>query len=204
MDQFEPDPPSVDFEAAYREIPPWEIGRPQPAVASLVSGAAFVGPVLDVGCGTGENALELARSGLEVVAVDSSPAAIDAARSKAMERGLDVEFAVADAHNLSLGRRFTTILDSALLHVIGDRHRYSDQLASVIEPDGRLVLLEISDDAPIPYPKISEASIRKAFAPPLWQIDSLSKTHFDTLLGRFPAWLALITGTGGRSRDSDG
>lgn len=198
MEPSEPDPPAVDFEAAYREVPPWEIGRPQPAIASLVVAAAVVGPVLDVGCGTGENALELARSGLEVVAVDSSPAAIAVARSKAAERSLDVEFVVADAYDLSLGRRFATVLDSALLHVIGDRRRYSERLASVMEPDGRLVLLEISDDAPIPYPKISEASIRDAFAPPLWEIDSVSKVHFDTLLGRFPAWLVLITRTAGR------
>lgn len=204
MAGMEPNPsqPDVDFEAAYRELPPWEIGSAQPVVAQMASEASMVGPVLDVGCGTGENALELARQGLEVVAVDSSSAAIELARAKAADRSIPVQFVVADAHQLAaeLGRRFPTVMDSALLHVIDDKPGYAEQLARVIRPAGRLILLEISDQADIPYPKISEAEIRAAFAPPHWHIQSLDTVAYQTQYGSFPAWLGIVRPSPERSR----
>ena len=186
-------PPEVDFESAYRQLPPWEIGAAQPVIAQMAAEGSLVGPVLDVGCGTGENALELARHGLEVVAVDFASRAIQLARAKATDRSLPVEFVVADAHQLeALGRRFPTVVDSALLHVIDDKPGYADQLAAVIQPDGRLILLEISDEADIPYPKISEAQIRTTFSPPRWLIQSLDTVTYQTHYGPFPAWLGMV------------
>ena len=76
------------FEQAYQDgPPPWEIGRPQPAFVALEEAGEIVGDVLDVGCGTGENALYLANRGHEVWGVDGVPAAIERARQKAAERG---------------------------------------------------------------------------------------------------------------------
>jgi ubiquinone/menaquinone biosynthesis C-methylase UbiE len=188
-----PPHPEVDFEAAYRQIPPWEIGAAQPVIAQMAAARSLVGPVLDVGCGTGENALELARHGLEGVAVDSSSRAIELATAKAADRSLPVEFVVADAHRLDvLARRFPTVMDSALLHVIDDKPGYADQLAAVIQPDGRLILLEISDEADIPYPKISEAEIRTTFTSPGWLIQSLDTVTYQTHYGSFPAWLGIV------------
>jgi 2-polyprenyl-3-methyl-5-hydroxy-6-metoxy-1,4-benzoquinol methylase len=53
--------------------------------------------VLDAGCGTGENALHVASLGLLVLAVDVAETALAIARKKADERGIQVEFAAADA-----------------------------------------------------------------------------------------------------------
>ncbi len=59
------------WDASYREGPaPWDTGRPQPAVVRLTAEAAFAGAVLDAGCGTGDNALHIASSGLSVLGVD--------------------------------------------------------------------------------------------------------------------------------------
>jgi SAM-dependent methyltransferase len=53
------------WDASYTDGPaPWDLGRPQPAIAQIVASGAFVGTVLDVGCGSGENALLIASSGL--------------------------------------------------------------------------------------------------------------------------------------------
>src|SRR5215471_15125029 len=86
--------------------PPWDIGRPQPAVVRLASEGGFAGAVLDAGCGTGENALHLASLGLSVLGVDVAETALAIARKKAEKRGIDIEFVAADAFQLErLGRR---------------------------------------------------------------------------------------------------
>jgi SAM-dependent methyltransferase len=65
-------------------------------------------PVLDVGAGTGRVALDLARRGHEVVAVDRDPALLDALRERAA--GLPVSAVVADARDFALDRRFALVI----------------------------------------------------------------------------------------------
>jgi len=73
--------------------------------------------VLDAGCGTGENALHVASLGLSVLGFDVAETALAIARQKATDRGIEVEFATADAFHLErLGRRFQTVLDCGLFH----------------------------------------------------------------------------------------
>ena len=55
------------------------------------------GSVLDIGCGTGENALFFAGEGYEVWGIDSAPLAIQKAREKAAGRGLSVHFLIMNA-----------------------------------------------------------------------------------------------------------
>jgi hypothetical protein len=51
------------WDASYDDGPaPWDIGRPQPVIARLVSDGRIVGPVLDAGCGSGETRFTLRRS----------------------------------------------------------------------------------------------------------------------------------------------
>jgi SAM-dependent methyltransferase len=68
------------------------------------------GPVLDVGCGTGRVALDLASLGHEVVAVDVDPALVAALNARAAERGLPARAVAADARSLALGRRFPLVI----------------------------------------------------------------------------------------------
>jgi SAM-dependent methyltransferase len=66
------------------------------------------GPVLDIGAGTGRIALDLARQGVEVVAVDREEAFLAELRRRG--HGLPVTTVAADARDYDLGRRFPLIL----------------------------------------------------------------------------------------------
>src|SRR3990172_6380518 len=85
------------FNSAYIGRPPWDIGRPQIEFKRMAEAREITGRVLDVGCGTGENALYIATLGHKVSGIDISPLAIRRAEVKARERGLDVQFEVWDA-----------------------------------------------------------------------------------------------------------
>ncbi|WP_410606480.1 class I SAM-dependent methyltransferase [Amycolatopsis sp. lyj-109] len=183
------------FAAAYRGAPPWEIGRPQPAVVALAGRGGFAGRVLDVGCGTGENTLYLAGLGHPVLGIDGTPAAIERARSKASQRGSTAEFAVADAFGLAaLHRRFDVALDSAFLHVLsGSRARraYIDQLAAVVIPGGRVHLLEISEADVKLVPSMTRAEITGAFGEG-WSAPEISTESYAVTTGDIPAWLVTV------------
>jgi len=142
----------LPWDASYLDGPaPWDIGQPQPAIVRLASEGGFAGAVLDAGCGTGENALYVASLGLSVLGVDAAETALAIARKKADDRGIEVEFAAADAFHLErLGRRFETVLDCGLFHTFdGDeRPSYVVSLATVTERDGTLYVLCFSDDGP--------------------------------------------------------
>lgn len=191
----------LPWDASYRAgMPPWDIGQPQPAIRRLVSERDLVGPVLDVGCGTGEHALLIASLGLDVVGVDVAETAVAMAREKARQRGSGAEFAVADALRLSaLGRRFQTVLDCGLFHTFdaAERSEYAASLAAVTERGGTLYVLCFSDDGPEvgPHP-ISQVDLRTAFGPNAgWDITTiqprrvLTGMHVDGA----PAWLATIS-----------
>src|SRR3954468_5181231 len=97
----------VDFDALYQggqilegvDLPsiPWDIGAAQPVVIEAERAGRFHGAVLDVGSGLGDNAIYLAGQGHPVTGIDAAPTAIEQARHRAQERGVDVQFALADA-----------------------------------------------------------------------------------------------------------
>src|SRR5215213_6240238 len=160
----------LPWDASYHDGPaPWDIGQPQPAIVRLASKGAFVGAVLDAGCGTGENALHLASLGLSVLGVDVAETALAIAREKAADRGIEIEFAAADALALErLGRSFDTVLDCGLFHTFDSDERpgYVASLASVTERGGTLYVLCFSDDGPDtgPHP-VSREELRATFSP---------------------------------------
>jgi SAM-dependent methyltransferase len=163
------DTPRRDFEASYLSgDAPWDIGRPQAEIVALAESGLITGSVLDIGCGTGENALYLAGRGHAVFGLDGSATGIERARQKAVQRGLPVQFHVWDA--LELGRlrqRFETVIDVGLFHVFadGERRRYAESLAEVTAPGSDLFILNWStEEPPGPGPRrVSEDEIRDAF-----------------------------------------
>jgi SAM-dependent methyltransferase len=164
------DGPARDFEAIYRAgDAPWEIRRPQPAIVGLAEAGRIVGTVLDVGCGTGENALYLAGRGHLVMGLDRAQTAVALARGKAAERGLGgAQFHVWDALELGrLRKSFDTVIDCGLFHLFDrdERRRYAQSLTEVTASGSDLYLLCFSDEEPAgPGPhRIAEHEIRDAF-----------------------------------------
>ena len=169
------------FETAYAGKAPWDIGKPQRAIAESVH--LVTSPVLDAGCGTGENALFLAVSGHHVTGIDFVDEAIRMARRKAAERDLTVEFQVKDAMTLGdWDKRFATVIDSGLFHVFSDedRVRYVAGLTHVTEPGGRLLLLCFSDEEPGTHGprRVTQREIRAAFENS-WTVGEIRAGHAE-------------------------
>ncbi|MET9681823.1 class I SAM-dependent methyltransferase [Streptomyces coeruleorubidus] len=101
----------LDQEAAVRRVledfyrdgkPPWDSGVTPPELVALVEGPGALTPgrVLELGCGTGTNAVYLARHGWRVAAVDLVDRAVRQAREKADAAGADVTVLCGDATRL--------------------------------------------------------------------------------------------------------
>ncbi|GAA4212328.1 class I SAM-dependent methyltransferase [Microbispora amethystogenes] len=87
--------------------PPWDTGVTPPELVALIEGpgeghgaALPPGRALELGCGTGTNAIYLARHGWEVVAVDLVGRAIELARERTEAAGVDVRLLHGDATRL--------------------------------------------------------------------------------------------------------
>ena len=196
------------FEQMYQGQAPWDTGRPQPAIVKLAEAGQIRGRVLDVGCGTGENLLYLAARGHEAWGLDFVPVAIERAKAKAAQRGIEAHFIVGNALELNkLGRRFDTVIDCGLFHTFTDEERlvFVQGLSEVLGPGGLLHILCFSDEEPgTEGPRrISQQEIRDAFHVG-WKVQRIEPTHFESLErpeglkftpGGPKAWLATIERT---------
>lgn len=188
------------FNEAYKGTPLWDIGRPQAEFVRIAREGGVAGRVLDVGCGTGENAIFFASLGLEVFGLDGASLAIEKARKKALERGVRVEFGVGNALHLEeLRRRFDTITDSGLFHVFSDENRkiFAKGLKAALKESGTYYMLCFSDKEPRDWGgprRVSKQEIMETFGEG-WKINYIREARFSTTFndeGGY-AWLSSIT-----------
>jgi len=145
--------------------------------------AATDGPVLDVGAGTGRVALDLARGGAEVVALDAESGLLAALARRAAGAGLSVETVCADARDFRLDRRFTLILvPMQTLQLLGGpegRAAFLRCARGHLEPGGLLAAaladaLEAFDESAaleLPEPDRAEVDGRVFLSRPLAIVD---------------------------------
>lgn len=183
--------------------PPWDIGRPQRDLVAAFDELQLSGSAIDLGCGTGDNVLELARRGVDAWGIDTVAAAIKAARAKAAARGLPATFVCGDALGLAaLGRRFDTVLDCGLFHVISeeDRRRYLAALLHVLAPGGRFLMLGFATNPIAPAPRGYSpeelrgylAGFREVFIRPAAFEVRPGILPIDEARGGMPAWVSLF------------
>ena len=180
--------PIEEFVERYASgVPNWQIDRPQPEVRRLIEAGKFESPVLDVGCGAGDNAVELARSGYRVLGIDPVPEALRRAREKTGQAGLasPPEFLEANALELGLsGLEAETVLDSAVFHIFSDADQkiYVRGLETVLSPGGRLHLISFSElETREPGPRrLTLEQIRRPFASG-WEMEEAVRCRYEDL-----------------------
>lgn len=187
-----------DWDTAYDTTPPWDIGHPQPAFATLARAGLLRGDVLDLGCGTGEHTLLAAEAGAQATGVDLSPKAIAKAQAKADERAVDARFVVRDVLTVDeLGDTFDVLLDCGFFHVLhdDDRLRLARVLRTIMNPGALYHLLCFSDAVPgeAGPRRIRQDEIRASFIDGL-AVEEIEASSIETTLTDepIPAWLARI------------
>lgn len=132
----------LTFNRMYFGAPPWDTGVSPPELMGFIQSRP-PGRALDLGCGTGTNALTLAAHGWDATGVDFAIRAIVMARAKARARGLRARFRVSDVSRLPpFAAAFDLVLDIGCYHGLDDAHKaaYAAQVERLLTPRGTLLM----------------------------------------------------------------
>jgi SAM-dependent methyltransferase len=139
-------------EAAYRlGLGPRPSDVPDHRLVELVEGPDRLPPgrALDLGCGTGRNALYLASHGWDTVGVEMISHAVAVAARTATAKALPARFLQGDVTRLAelaIGDGFTLLMDGGCYHMIPANRRdaYAKSVTAVAAPGARLIMVGFS------------------------------------------------------------
>jgi SAM-dependent methyltransferase len=187
MSRFGSDPLDF-FNSVYQDIPPWDIGAPQPAMAELLNKYPPTGPILDLGCGSGDLSIYLAGLGYQVTGIDFVEKAIvncmERSGSLPFEVARLLDFQVADALKPSLlQRQFGAVVDSGFFHLFDPEQCYQlvEEVSRCLLPGGHYYLHEFDVEFPIANMprKINASELQERFALEKgWQIKEIQPVEF--------------------------
>ncbi len=189
------------FEERYRNgDTPWDHGMVDfNLVEAIAAHGIRTGRALDIGCGTGDNAIWLAQQGFDVTACDLSETAIGKAREKAAQAGVECRFWVGDFLALDLPVcSFSFVFDRGCLHCMPDagwREGFAAKVAELLEADGWWLSLAGNADEPkreVGPPQLTATAL-VSLVEPLFEVVSLASGRFGSDQETPPrAWIALL------------
>ncbi len=164
---------------------PWDTGQPEPLLVEFVtSGAVTPGLTLEIGVGTGTNAIWLAERGFNVLGVDVAPLAVERAHAKMKGRALRCRFAEWDFLKAPPpDGPFQFVFDRGCFHVFdepGERQRFAAHVAATLAPGGLwLSLIGSTEGLPreVGPPRRSAREVTLAIEPAL-EIVELRSAEF--------------------------
>jgi 2-polyprenyl-3-methyl-5-hydroxy-6-metoxy-1,4-benzoquinol methylase len=178
----------LSFNLWYFRQPPWDTSISPPELLDHIQNRP-PGRALDLGCGSGTNAITLAQHSWQVTGVDFAPRAIKLAKQKAKRFAVQVDFQVDEVTSLRhIKGPFDLILDIGCYHSLPENRRsdYLRQVVQMLAKDGTYLLyVFVKKDPATGGPGITDEEL-KAFERAL----VLEKRVDGTERGRRPsAWL---------------
>ena len=179
---------------------PWDTGRHDCSLAAVVEQWP-IAPcrTLELGCGTGSNAIWLSRQGFDVAAVDLSPLAIESAQKKSQQAGTQVEFVVSDVfEGVFPLASFGFVFDRGCFHSFSEpaqRDQFAEYVQRHLHADGLWFSLIGSKDSPpreMGPPMLSAREVM-VHVEPWFEVLRLETTTFDSdQHAPAPAWACLM------------
>ena len=142
--------------------PAWDTGISPPELVSFIKGHP-PGKALDLGCGTGTNAITLAQHGWQVNGIDFAGRAIRLAKRKAKISGLNIDFRVDSVSSpRNLAGPFDLVLDIGCFHSLTEEERiqYARNLVVWLSPQGFFLTYAFFRDPSEKGPGLVEADLR--------------------------------------------
>jgi SAM-dependent methyltransferase len=196
---------SLVYRIMYRVgFTPWDTGQVPPELRALIEGPGALpeGRALDVGCGTGTQAVYLASAGWQVTAVDAVPRPLARARARGEAAGVSIDWILADVarlDRLGLTPGFTLVFDRGCFHGLDDGQRAAcaAALTDLAAPGATLLMMAFAPNrVPIGPAGIEQSELLGRFAG--WRLVSAapdSRREISGPMGNVPlTWYRLVRG----------
>lgn len=163
---------------------PWDSGIRSRELARVLETEPIArGRAVELGCGTGTNAVFLAQQGFQVTAIDCAPLALERAQTRAASAGVSLELIENDLCNLTARPgTFDFVFDRGCFHCARriDLPGYLRTLESLTHPGSRYLVLtgNANDQSEGGPPRLTEPEIRSDLGG-LFSVDFLREIRFE-------------------------